>query len=55
MKIKSNGFVIGTSEKLRVGSPYVFFRAKLRVRQQVVENAVTLKRLKVETCRLELR
>ena len=38
---------------LCVGSPYVFFRAKLRVRQPEVENAITLKRQNVETWRLE--
>ena len=32
-----------------------FFQAKLRIRQQEAENAVTLKRLKVETLNLELR
>ena len=41
--------IIGTSATLRVPSPYVFFHAKLRIRQPEVENARTLKRLKVES------
>ena len=32
-----------------------FFRAKSRVRQPEAENAITLKRLKVETSHLQLR
>ena len=32
-----------------------FFRAKFQIRQVEVENAITLKRLKVETLNLELR
>ena len=40
---------------LPVGSSYVFFQAKLRIRQQEAENAITLKQLKVETLNLELR
>ena len=41
--------IIGTSVTLRVGSSYVFLHAKLRIRQLKVENARTLKRLKVKT------
>ena len=41
--------VIWTSATLCVGSPYDFFRAKLRIRQPEVENVITSKQLKVET------
>ena len=34
---------------------FFFFRAKLQIRQHEAENAITLKRLKVETSNLELR
>ena len=47
--------VIGTSAKLCIGSPYVFFGANLRIRQQQAENTITLKRLKEKTSNLDLR
>ena len=50
-----NEAFIGTFATLRVGSPYVFFRAKLLILQPEVENAINLKLLKVETRNLELR
>ena len=45
----NDAVIIGTSATLCVGSPYVFSLAKLRIRQPEVKNAITLKRLKVET------
>ena len=46
-------FFYETTVTLRVGSIYVFLRAKLRTRQPEVEKAKALKRLKVETWNLE--
>ena len=40
---------------LCVGSHYVFFRAKLQIRQPELKNAITLKLLKIETQSLELQ
>ena len=47
--------IIGTSATLCVGRPFVFFCAKLRIRQQEAEDAITLKQLKVRTLNLKLR
>ena len=40
---------IGTSETLLVGSPFIFFRANLKIPQPETKIAIISKRLKVET------